>query len=58
MHRALRVLHEDKKQADLAKVGIENLKSQSEQLLKEFTEFRKALPYGLRPFMTTGEKRK
>ncbi|HEY9773640.1 MAG TPA: CHAD domain-containing protein [Planktothrix sp.] len=49
VHRVLRLLTGDEKTRELAKDAVVKLEAQSEQLMKEFTEFRKSLPYGLRP---------
>lgn len=55
--RCLTLLRENDDHAELAKDAILKLESQSEQLLKEFSQFRKALPYGLRPYILSLENR-
>jgi CHAD domain-containing protein len=48
-HRVLTLLRQDDQAAALAKDVIADIEEQSKQLMKEFSEFRKSLPYGLRP---------
>lgn len=47
--RISRLLNESEHTKALAKDALAKIESQSELLMKEFTEFRKSLPYGLRP---------
>jgi CHAD domain-containing protein len=58
VHRALVLLESDPQAQELAKDAIAKLQKQSEQLMKEFSEFRKALPYGLRPTIVSRDRRK
>jgi len=55
LHRIHRLLEDDQRFAKLAKDVISRLSAQSEQHMKEFTDFRKALPYGLRPEVISSE---
>ncbi|HEY9715879.1 MAG TPA: CHAD domain-containing protein [Trichormus sp.] len=49
------LLVNDERFAELAKDVIERLSAQSEEHMKEFSDFRKALPYGLRPEVISHE---
>lgn len=57
LHRILILLREEDEAEGLAKSVIAKTEAQTDQLMKEFTEFRKRLPYGLRPSVVTIEKR-
>ena len=49
--RISRLINEDEASKVLAKDALSKIESQSDLLMKEFTELRKTLPYGLRPVM-------
>jgi CHAD domain-containing protein len=55
LHRVRRSLEQEP--FALAKDAISKIDSQSAVLMKEFTEFRKSLPYGLRPAVISTAKR-
>jgi CHAD domain-containing protein len=56
LHRILVLLRADTRTAELAKDIVARLEQQSDQLMKEFTEFRKTLPYGLRPTVISRDR--